>query len=206
MKKWFIALLASVTLPLLVTTAQAQQFEEGVHYEVIADEGTAKPEINEFFSFYCVHCFRFEPIAKAMKERFPDAFTKTHINPGQGVIQTMAQAYAYAKKLGKDEEIGAAVFDYNFVKRNMLETEEDIRNVFILHDVSGEDFDKAMSSFSIRAAANKMQQLGQKYDITATPTFVVNGKYKMKVEGFRESENFAEDWIALADYLLNKDS
>ena len=56
MKAFFKAALLALALPVV---AIANQFEEGVHYEVIADEATADPEIKEFFSFYCVHCFRF---------------------------------------------------------------------------------------------------------------------------------------------------
>ena len=50
MKNWLVSIIGSLLL--VVGVAQAQDFEEGVHYEVIADEATSKPEITEFFSFY----------------------------------------------------------------------------------------------------------------------------------------------------------
>ena len=41
-------------------------------------------------------------------------------------------------------------------------------------------------------------------DVRATPTFIVNGKYKMLPQGFRDSDDFAADFSKLAGYLLNK--
>ncbi|HAE90426.1 MAG TPA: disulfide isomerase, partial [Idiomarina sp.] len=70
--------------------------------------------------------------------------------------------------------------------------------------VSGEEFDKAMSSFAVRAAASKMDRKATDMDVRATPTFIVNGKYKMLPQGFRDSDDFAADFSKLAGYLLNK--
>ena len=205
MKKWLIGFAGA--LMFATGFAQAQDFEEGVHYEVIADEATSKPEITEFFSFYCVHCYRFEPIAKEMKSAYPDAFKKAHvsfISPRGNVGETMTQAFVVAQKLDKEEELAAAIFDYNFNKNSMLTSKEDIRNVFIVNDVSGDEFDKAMASFSVRAAAAKMDRRASNLGVNATPTFIVNGKYQMLPQGFRDSDNFLEDFSELAGYLLEK--
>lgn len=205
MKKWLMGFAGA--LMVAAGFAQAQNFEEGVHYEVIADEATSKPEITEFFSFYCVHCYRFEPIATEMKSEYPDAFKKAHvsfISPRGNVGETMTQAFVVAQKLNKEEEIAAAIFDYNFNKNSMLTSKEDIRNVFIVNDVSGDEFDKAMASFTVRAAASKMDRRASNLGVNSTPTFIVNGKYKMLPQGFRDSDNFQEDFSDLAGYLLEK--
>jgi len=205
MKKWLMGFAGA--LMVAAGFAQAQGFEEGVHYEVIAEEATSKPEITEFFSFYCVHCYRFEPIAKEMKSEYPDAFKKAHvsfISPRGNVGETMTQAFVVAQKLDKEEELSAAVFDYNFNKNNMLTSKEDIRNVFVVNGVSGDEFDKAIASFSVRAAAAKMDRRASNLGVNATPTFIVNGKYQMLPQGFRDSDNFLEDFSSLAGYLLEK--
>ncbi len=41
---------------MLPVVANAAQFEEGVHYEVVAERGTKKPEVTEYFSFFCPAC------------------------------------------------------------------------------------------------------------------------------------------------------
>ena len=54
------ALLMAAALLLAPMAAMAADYKEGVHYTVINDgPETAKPEITEFFSFYCPHCFNF---------------------------------------------------------------------------------------------------------------------------------------------------
>lgn len=204
MKKWLIGFAGA--LMVAAGFAQAQNFEEGVHYEVVADEATSKPEIAEFFSFYCVHCYRFEPIAKEIKSEYPDAFKKAHVSflGPRNMGETMTQAFVVAQKLNKEEEIAAAIFDYNFNKNSMLTSKQDIRNVFIVNGVSGDEFDKAMASFTVRAAASKMDRRASNLGVNATPTFIVNGKYKMLPQGFRDSDNFQEDFSDLAGYLLEK--
>ena len=86
----------------------------------------------------------------------------------------------------------------------MLTSKEDIRNVFIVNGVSGEEFDKAMKSFTVRTAAARMDRRATNLGVNATPTFIVNGKYKMLPQGFRDSDDFAGDFTDLAGYLLEK--
>ncbi|MDN7125296.1 thiol:disulfide interchange protein DsbA/DsbL [Pseudidiomarina terrestris] len=201
MKKMLFAVLALMMFP-----AAAQQFEEGVHYEVIAEQGTEKPEIKEFFSFFCGACYRFEPIAQAMSAEYPEAFEKSHVSfinyKGQGMM--MNQAWALAEQLDKDKEIAAAIFQRNFVQNNMIGSMEDFEAVFATNGVSKEDFNKMINSFAVRGMANKMDREAANYGVNSTPTFIVNGKYRLLPQGFSESENFADDFIAAAGYLLEK--
>lgn len=58
MKKILMLAAAFLLLPLAATAAQ---YKEGVHYTVVSEgPASAKPEITEFFSFYCPHCYNFE--------------------------------------------------------------------------------------------------------------------------------------------------
>jgi len=202
MKKWIFAVCALLMFPVA-----AQQFEEGKHYEVIADEATAEPEIKEFFSFYCVHCYRFEPIAKLMKDTFSDSFSKSHVSfiSPEGMGMTMSRAYAVARVLDKESEISAAIFQQNFDRNALLTSKDRIRDVFTSNGVSGEEFDKAMASFSVRGMANKFDRDATKYRVNATPTFIVNGRYKLLPQGFQNSDDFARDFVAAAGYLMEKE-
>ncbi|RUO80918.1 disulfide isomerase [Idiomarina tyrosinivorans] len=204
MKKWLIGF--AVVLTTMLGTAQAQQFEEGKHFEVIADNPTDKPVVQEYFSLYCVHCYQFEPIAEEIAKTFPEKFEKIHvsmINPTGDMGQTMSRAYVAAEKLGIARKFIDTVFDYHFKKRTMLTSKEDIRNVFIVNGISGDEFDKAIASFSVRATASQNDRMAMNYDVSATPTFIVNGKYKLLPTGFRDSEDFSGDFIKLIKYLLS---
>ncbi|WP_258807922.1 thiol:disulfide interchange protein DsbA/DsbL [Pseudidiomarina sp. CB1] len=201
MKKLLFAVLALMLFP-----AAAQQFEEGVHYEVIAEQGTEEPIITEYFSFFCGACYRFEPIAQAMAEKYPEAFEKSHVSfinyKGQGMM--MNQAWALAQRLNKEKEISAAIFQRNFAQGNMIGSKEDFEAIFATNGVEKEDFNKMINSFGVRGMANKMDREASNFGVNSTPTFIVNGKYKLIPQGFSESQNFADDFIAAAGYLLEK--
>ena len=65
MKKIFasLAFILAIALP-----AQAKDFKEGEHYDVIAKQASASPQVAEYFSYFCPHCYSFEPIVLQLKQ------------------------------------------------------------------------------------------------------------------------------------------
>ncbi|MDT7525407.1 MULTISPECIES: thiol:disulfide interchange protein DsbA/DsbL [Idiomarinaceae] len=201
MKKLMFAVLALFMLP-----AAAQQFEQDVHYEVIAEQATDTPQVHEFFSFYCVHCYRFEGVAEALAEAYPEQFKKSHVSfiNYQGMGLDMSRAYIVARQFNKEKEISKAIFSRNFAQRKMIGSKEDLHAIFEANGISASDLDKAMNSFSVRGMANKMDRDAQNLQVNATPTFIVNGKYRLKTEGFRDSNDFVGDFVKAVGYLLEQ--
>ena len=70
--------------------------------------------------------------------------------------------------------------------------------------VSAERLKQTMSSFQVRSLSNRMVQAERRYHVSGTPTYVVNGRYVMDNRAFRESSDFFADYLALAEYLLEK--
>lgn len=196
MKKLLLVLVALMMLPVT-----AQEFKEGVHYEVIAEEGTAKPEIKEFFSFYCIHCYRFEPIAAAMKDAYPKAFEKSHI-VSHPTLVLMARGFAAAKLFKKEEPISQAFYERIHAQKQQINTEEDLKAIFHVNGISADKFEKAMKHPLVEKQLNDMDRDMRAYNINATPTFIVNGKYRLKTDGFRDSEDFMADFVKAAGYLM----
>lgn len=56
MKKMFVLLVGLLIAPFLQA---APEFKENVNYEIIRQTNTPKPEVMEFFSYYCPHCYQF---------------------------------------------------------------------------------------------------------------------------------------------------
>lgn len=206
--KIFKLLIAFVLFSLSLNVAHSKGFEEGVHYDVISESNDAKEEgVVEFFSFYCVHCYRFEPIAESLQSEFGDLFSKVHVpsvGPGYEAGVEMTKAFILSKKLGVSTEISDAIFTYNFEDKNILRNRKDIRNVFILNGITGDQYDDGISSFSIKATMNHWERMIDKYNVRATPTFIVNGKYKINPTSLRDSDDFTKDMLNLTKYLLNK--
>lgn len=178
-------------------SVSAEKLVEGVHYEVIDKtlKATPKPEIKEFFSFYCPHCYTFEPLADRMKENAKNKgykFQKSHVDflraAGPDIQFMLTKATAAADVLKKPQVI-KAIFDYIQKQRGVITEEKDIKNIFLLHGVTAEKFDKVFNSFAVTAAAKKMKkeqnELSRIRALTGVPTFIVNGKYKIINNGFK---------------------
>ncbi|MCF2859583.1 thiol:disulfide interchange protein DsbA/DsbL [Pseudoalteromonas sp. SMS1] len=210
MLKMIKAALLALMLPV---AANAMTFEEGTHYEVIAERGTKKPEVTEYFSFYCPACNNFEGLIDQFKPKLDDGvkFKKSHVD-FVGVRdpkhqKMIATALATASVLPQKDDIVSAIFTHIHTKRAKFNELADMKDVFVAAGVDGAKFDKMYKSFSVRTKASKMarqqKQLQDKGALSSVPTFIVNGKYKLILS--RESGVTKPDDIAkLINYLASK--
>jgi len=213
MKKFFVACFLMAALPL--TAFADAKFEEGKHYEVIAEQVTPKAEVKEFFSFYCGGCNAFEPVAQSVAQKLPEGveFKKSHVDfiraASPELQNTLARAYLVAKKLGKGDKVASAMFNQIHRYRAPFANEQEIRSLVLLHDIDGETYDSAMKSFSIRGAANQMKKeqeaLSESRVLSGVPMLVVNGKYKIINKSLGQS-NMEAELVDLINYLLEKDA
>ncbi|MCF2902920.1 thiol:disulfide interchange protein DsbA/DsbL [Pseudoalteromonas sp. OFAV1] len=197
----------------LAANATAAQYEEGKHYETIDARASKKPEVKEFFSFYCPHCNNFEPVVKELKTLLKEGvkFKKSHVNfsgPRDPEIQTiLAQAYATANVLPQKDALVAAVFNHIHGKRARINELADMKDIFVSQGVTAEDFDKYYNSFSVRTMASKMardqEYYQQKGALKGVPTFIVNGKYRL-ILGADSGISDAKSMAGLINYLADK--
>lgn len=54
--------------------AFASQFQNGEQYTELQTEKTSKPQVIEFFSYFCGHCYKMEPIAKSIEKAYQQAY------------------------------------------------------------------------------------------------------------------------------------
>ncbi|WP_299266002.1 thiol:disulfide interchange protein DsbA/DsbL [uncultured Psychrosphaera sp.] len=198
-------LITLVMAVFMAASVSAVELKEGVHYEVISTTATATPEVKEFFSYYCPHCHNFEPLADNLKKAAETdnfKFVKSHVDFLRAAgpdIQLMLTKALVTSELLNVPQVSKAIFEYIHVQRGVFTKEKDIRNIFLIHNVDGEKFDKAFNSFAVKAAASKMKKeqdsLSRRKVLTGVPTFIVNGKYKILNSGFKVktySELFAQ--------------
>ena len=206
------AVLMAATLG-LAANASAAQYEEGKHYETIDARASKKPEVKEFFSFYCPHCNNFEPVVKELKTLLKDGvkFKKSHVDfsgPRDPEIQTiLSQGYATDNVLPQKDALVAAVFNHIHGKRARINELADMKDIFVSQGVSAEDFDKYYNSFSVRTMASKMKRdqeyYQQKGALKGVPTFIVNGKYRV-ILGADSGISDAKSMADLINYLADK--
>lgn len=210
MKKLTAFLIGAMLLPAAVFAAQ---FEEGKHYEVISEQATAKPEVKEFFSFYCPACFAYEPKVQALAKQLPEGadMKKVHVDFLQHakpeLQATLAKAYLVAKNLGKGDDVANAFFKHIHLDRKTFASDDDIKAVVIANGIDAGNYDKAIKSFTVVGGAKQMKKeqdaLSARRILTGVPTFIVNGKYKILNQGLSR-DNQDEEFKQLVNFLLTQ--
>ena len=166
--------------------AQAVLWQEGKHYKVISEKATAKPEVQEFFSFWCGACFSFEPLVEKMKSALPKnvKFKKVHVNfmgfTGPKTQDDATHAMVIARTLKKEEQLVEAIFNYIHLQKATVANLDDLRSVFIVNGVEPEKFDKVAKSFSAKSLVKRNNNAIDAFreHLTGVPNFIVNGKYQ----------------------------
>jgi thiol:disulfide interchange protein DsbA len=158
-------------------------FEAGKHYTVLS---SAQPtstekgqvEVAEVFQFGCGGCFNFETHLQNWLGRKAEYVHFVRIpaiwNP-TGALH--ARAYYTAEALGKADEIAGPFFDEFHRNRNYLETEDKLAAFFARYGVDAATFKSTFNSFAVNAKLKRAEELAERYNVTATPTVVVNGKF-----------------------------
>jgi thiol:disulfide interchange protein DsbA len=204
-------------LPLLALSlnAAAAQYTEGKQYTKVNETVSKKKEVREYFSVYCGHCFKFEPIMHNLKKSLPvDAsFERNHVDFLRGaspkIQQMITKSIVVAEQLGNTDKLVGAVFNYIHVQKAVITSEKDLRNIFVLNGADGEKFDKLMKSFSVNSKVKSLKKYQEnmtaKRVLTGVPTIIVNGKYKIDPAKL-DKNNFEQDYQNLVKYLLELDS
>lgn len=206
--------LVALCAGLLAGIAQAAtEFVEGKHYEVVAEQATATPVVTEYFSFYCGHCYHFEPIANKLADNLPAGvkFEKSHVDflraSPPDIQNAIARAYLVGVKAGKGKEVAAMIFNYIHQQKANFGSENDIRSLLLVNDFDAATYDQGFNSMPVLAAANKMKEQqtywSEKEVLTGVPMLIVNGKYKIKFDGL-DQEQFDKQLAELVSYLAAK--
>lgn len=198
----------SLLLLCLPFAALAANFEVGNQYTVINIEKSTTPQVTEYFSFYCPHCFKFEPVAHAIEENLPAGavFIKNHVNFLGGVSpqtqSNLSLAYLVAKKHGQADTITDKIFKSIHVQRAPLTEIKDLKKLLDINGIGSDTFDQDIASMPIIAAEQAMQDKQNKYSklgaLTGVPTFIVNDKYKINLNTIKSQEELDE----LVSFLL----
>lgn len=157
-------------------------------------------EVVDIFGYRCPHCFSFLPVLERFESSVPDHVELRHLP----VIfrqswEAPARAFYTAKLLGVLDEIHRPIFEAIHLDGRPMDSEDAWRKLFAEHGVPGADFDKTFNSFAVQSMLRKSQVMQRRYGITATPTLIVNGKYRVPAGlagGFENMIEVAEALIA----------
>ena len=184
-----------------ISSAQARDYKEGLDYEIRATNKTVEPEIREFFSFFCSHCFAMEKRFSQMAEFFKGK-AKFIVNPvgliGGDVGVESQKAYAVAINLEIEDELKEELFNRIHVKQDIPEDHDYFAELFESLGVPSEKYEQIYNSFVTQAKVAEYDRHTKEMKIDAVPEIVVNGKYLVKTDNLES----IEDYESIVSYLL----
>lgn len=206
MKKIWLALVGIA----MAFGASAAQFSEGDQYVKLDKSITGEPQVLEFFSFYCPHCYEFEEVyhvSDAVRKGLPEGvkMTKYHVEFLGPLGKQLTQAWAVAMALGVEDKITQPMFEA-VQKTQSVQSPEDIRNVFIKAGVSAADYDGALNSFVVKSLVVQQEKAAEDLQLRGVPAIFVNGKYMVKNDGLDTSsmDSYVQQFSHVVNFLLKQ--
>ncbi|MCG7368477.1 thiol:disulfide interchange protein DsbA [Pantoea sp. ACRSH] len=208
MKKIWFALVGLM----LAFSASAAQFTDGQQYVSLPKPVAGEPQVLEFFSFFCPHCYQFERIyhvGEAVKKNLP-ADTKLvsyHVDfLGGDFGPVVTQAWAVAMALGVEDKVTAPLFD-GIQKTQTITDAASLKAAFInAAGISSQEYDAAWNSFAVKALVAQQQKAASDLDLRGVPAMFINGKYMVNNGGLDTSskDNFVADYANVVKFLVSQ--
>jgi thiol:disulfide interchange protein DsbA len=182
MRQSFLVMFLFLTSFSSINSLAQTKWQENTHYKVIAEKASAKPEVQEIFSYWCPACNAFETIVPQIKKALPAnvSFEKVHVNfNGSTTKQTQNDVTAVmlaAKALKTDVQFNKALFNAIHQQRTPITSKADILAVYARTGADVAKLEKMMTSFGIRSQVAKNDKIAR--GVRSVPTVIINEKYQ----------------------------
>jgi protein dithiol oxidoreductase (disulfide-forming) len=163
-----------------------RQWEAGKDYALINPPVPVKGDkvvVTEVFSYACPHCAHYQPYADDLKAKLP-AGAQFELLPAvfNPTWEPFARAFYTAKSMGLLDKTHQALFDAVHRDHQPLHTLEDLANLFYSnYGANPGSFLSTATSFVIEGEMAQDAQRVRDYGVEATPTLIVNGKYRVSM-------------------------
>lgn len=200
-------------------TKTGQIFEEGKHYQRLSAKITThkdvqefiandpgKIQVIEFFNYGCYWCQLLHPVltewAKTKPDnvvfyRYPVVFNK--------LWESLGKVYLVIKTLGKTDEVDKLFFTEIHQKQVNLADEKLLKPFLTKINIPEAKFFELYNSFAITTEMAKINNLGNAYQITLSPSVIINtpsGSY-LSTATMAGSD---QALIQLMNYLITRDA
>lgn len=187
---------------ILAGPVQAQQFEEGVHYERIQGPEVADTdgvvEVVEIFSYACPHCKTFEAYLGPWHKELPEnvEFSRVSIGP-----EPFVRSYYTADVLDILDQSHEALFTALHDEQRRFRSMGDLAEFHAQFGVDAKQFESTASSFPVESRMRMGNASAGKWGVRSTPAMVINGKYRVSP---RRGGTF-EEMLEVADTLIARE-
>lgn len=183
LKLFLAAALAALTLSQVAcadSNANAS-VKEGKDYSVIeGKEGSKKPQVIEFFSYTCPHCYNMEGFLHKWLPNKPSNVEFKQVPVFMAQLPHLTYGYYTAEVLGVLDNVHMAIFSQWHQQKRIVKNKEDLIPIFEAAGVSKEDFEKAYNSFAVESKVQHAKKMVRDFKVLSFPLFVINQKYKVE--------------------------
>ena len=180
-------------------------YTEGTEYVTLpaphqrySSEG--KVEVVEVFSYGCIHCAHFAPVAAALAKQLPKGVEfKLLPAPFSAEWVPFARAFYSARQLGVLERTHLALFDAKFEQHYAINSMDELADFYARAGVNRAAFMAAATSPQTTAQMKSDLALIQKWQVDGTPTIVINGKYRVA------AVHSYDEMVAVTQWLVKRE-
>lgn len=188
----------------------AANITDGKQYITLDKPVAGAPQVLEFFSFYCPHCYQFEDVLHVsdnVKKKLPEGtkLVKYHVEFLGPLGKQVTQAWAIAMALGVEDKVTVPMFEA-IQKTQTVKNEADIRKVFIDAGVPAEEYDAALNSFVVKSLVAQQEKAAADFQLRGVPAMYVDGKYMLNSQGMDTSDLdvFVQEYANTVKHLVEK--
>ena len=187
-----------------ISGSNNRSFKEDIDYIVVAENKTTSPELREFFSFWCGHCFSLQGDFDKIEQTYPKAsFERNPVSMLGGHMGPESQrALVVAKNMGIEDLYVKELFNQMHNEGNIPMSHEQMTHFMTSIGMPKDKFDREFNSFPVIGAVAQFDKWAKDADIDAVPEILVNGKYLVTMESVSD----LQELIDLIGYLLEKDN
>ena len=157
--------------------------------------GPGQVEVLEFFSYSCIHCYRFEPLMKGWMQRQPKVIVVRRVHVGFNAgFEPLQRLYYTLEALGKLEALHLKAFAAIHDDRRRFNGLEPIAEWAAAQGVDRQAFVQTYQSFGVSGKVKRALQLQDAYEVEATPSLGIAGRFIVPGQ--------AERTLSVADALI----
>ena len=179
-----------VAASLMVSGAVLAEAQLGKDYNLLnppQPTSAKKIEVLEFFFYGCSHCFHLHPLLSAWEKTMPKDVELTFVPTiFRDSWEPMANTYYALESMGQQQQLHDPLFRAWNEENLALIDADKIADFVAKHGVDRAKFIAAYNSFSVQSKVTRSKQMIRTYNISGTPTLIVDGKYV--IEGLQPAD------------------
>ena len=157
-------------------------------------------EVVEVFAYSCGHCAAFDPLVGAWKKRLAPDVRFTMLPAVFYEQDNFPKAFFAAESIGAIDRVHTPLFNAMHIERSLRPnaSADDIIAFMARHGADAGQLRGTIDSFAVNAKIARTKQFIVRSGIDATPTVVVNGKYRVRGRSL-------EDILRITDQLVARE-